>query len=340
MEPKGLFKLFTKFGIVKDVFLPQKRRKATHKRFGFVRFDCSVAASIAVQKANGLWVDDKALVVKHAEYARDQNISKPHPIPTRTNPATAERKEGVYVQRKSFADALKSNIGIPQGKAYSTIKVNEDGHGWLYESVIVRLKEEYTLSSIKQALKDKRMGNILVRNGGGRDVVLTFKSKEEMKTNFRLVKEWLKEWCEVATEWKPDMHLEQERCLWLRCYGVPLNLWNRDTFTKLGGLWGKVLNLDSNACQPVSFCYGRVRIATKYCSSNMVAREEHGDLIRIEEDEGDLAKRMERNDAELASFNDVDPIQRVEQTCGRAEVDRVVEVSKVDITGAERKGIR
>ncbi|XP_028060480.1 serine/threonine-protein phosphatase PP1-like [Camellia sinensis] len=55
LDLKGLFKLFTKFGIVKDVFIPQKRRKATNTRFGFMRFDCSVAASIAVQKVNGLW---------------------------------------------------------------------------------------------------------------------------------------------------------------------------------------------------------------------------------------------------------------------------------------------
>ncbi|KAL7204776.1 hypothetical protein ACSBR2_017813 [Camellia fascicularis] len=63
MEPRSMFDLFIKFGVVKDVFIPQKRRKTTNTRFGFVRFDCPVAASIAEQKANGLWVDDKALIV-------------------------------------------------------------------------------------------------------------------------------------------------------------------------------------------------------------------------------------------------------------------------------------
>ncbi|KAL7225545.1 hypothetical protein ACSBR1_020836 [Camellia fascicularis] len=57
-----------------------------------------------------------------------------------------------------------------------------------------------------------------------------------MKSNFRLLNEWAKEWCEFVTEWKLDMHLEHERCLWLRCYGIPLNHWNRDAFTKLGGV--------------------------------------------------------------------------------------------------------
>ncbi|KAL7207390.1 hypothetical protein ACSBR1_029363 [Camellia fascicularis] len=40
MNPKSLFGLFTKFGMVKDIYIPMKRRKATSSRFGFVKFDC------------------------------------------------------------------------------------------------------------------------------------------------------------------------------------------------------------------------------------------------------------------------------------------------------------
>ncbi|KAL7264396.1 hypothetical protein ACSBR1_002365 [Camellia fascicularis] len=60
MDPKGLFTLFTNFGVVKDVFIPNKRRKMTRSRFGFVRYDCLNAASMAIQKANGLWYDNRA----------------------------------------------------------------------------------------------------------------------------------------------------------------------------------------------------------------------------------------------------------------------------------------
>ncbi|KAL7175789.1 hypothetical protein ACSBR2_029391 [Camellia fascicularis] len=61
MEPRDLFNLFTNYGVVKDVFILKKRRKVLGTRFGFVRYDCQVVASIAVQKAKGLWCDDKAL---------------------------------------------------------------------------------------------------------------------------------------------------------------------------------------------------------------------------------------------------------------------------------------
>ena len=44
MYPKKLFDMFSKFGVVTDVFIPNKRRKRTRSRFGFVRYDCHVAA--------------------------------------------------------------------------------------------------------------------------------------------------------------------------------------------------------------------------------------------------------------------------------------------------------
>ncbi|KAL7183866.1 hypothetical protein ACSBR2_026109 [Camellia fascicularis] len=48
MNSKGLSFLFNKFGVVKDVFIPNRTRKATRTRFGFVRYDCVVAAEVAI----------------------------------------------------------------------------------------------------------------------------------------------------------------------------------------------------------------------------------------------------------------------------------------------------
>ncbi|KAL7248435.1 hypothetical protein ACSBR2_003210 [Camellia fascicularis] len=72
MSPKGLYKLFTNFGVVKDVFIPNKRRKATQTKFGFVRYDCPIAARVAVQQTNGLWCEDKNLKVKKADFGNEQ----------------------------------------------------------------------------------------------------------------------------------------------------------------------------------------------------------------------------------------------------------------------------
>ncbi|GAB2284440.1 hypothetical protein Dimus_018893 [Dionaea muscipula] len=69
LSPGDLHRNFTKFGVVRDVFIPRKRSIAG-RRFGFVRYDCSVAAEVAVKKNNGIWIHDKELKVKAADYAR------------------------------------------------------------------------------------------------------------------------------------------------------------------------------------------------------------------------------------------------------------------------------
>ncbi|KAL7253870.1 hypothetical protein ACSBR1_008251 [Camellia fascicularis] len=69
-SPKNLYDLFIKFGVVKDVYIPQKRRKSTNTIFRFVRYNCSIAATVVEQKANGLWVDNKSLSAKIVEYGK------------------------------------------------------------------------------------------------------------------------------------------------------------------------------------------------------------------------------------------------------------------------------
>ncbi|KAL7204432.1 hypothetical protein ACSBR2_017496 [Camellia fascicularis] len=76
MNPKGLYTLFTNFGIVKDAFIPNKKRKVTNSRIGFVRYDCPVAAEMAIQKMNGTWCDDKFLKVKRIDFGKEQNKAK------------------------------------------------------------------------------------------------------------------------------------------------------------------------------------------------------------------------------------------------------------------------
>ncbi|GAB2299886.1 hypothetical protein Dimus_033935 [Dionaea muscipula] len=43
MDHKTLHKMFVRFGVVKDVFIPRKKSK-TEKRFGFVQYGCSIVA--------------------------------------------------------------------------------------------------------------------------------------------------------------------------------------------------------------------------------------------------------------------------------------------------------
>ncbi|KAL7225725.1 hypothetical protein ACSBR1_020979 [Camellia fascicularis] len=115
MNPMKSFDIFKKFRVVRDVYIPQKRRKVRNTRFAFVRFDCAVAAEVVVQKANGIWVEDKKLEVKHTDYEVTKNTSN-------------------------------------MGGGIVIIKAEEIGNGWLYDSVVVCLKPEYANIKLKEEI--------------------------------------------------------------------------------------------------------------------------------------------------------------------------------------------
>ncbi|KAL7238237.1 hypothetical protein ACSBR2_004357 [Camellia fascicularis] len=130
---KSLFKLFSKFGIVQDVFIPFKRRIVSNSRFGFVRFDCHVVANVAIQKANGLPVDDTVLEVKNATYDRrnkkehsrskPQFIGKPQFI-KRSFDTNRSKGQVLPGGHRSFAEVLQGVTTMEVGKVSTTIKVN------------------------------------------------------------------------------------------------------------------------------------------------------------------------------------------------------------------------
>ncbi|KAL7241834.1 hypothetical protein ACSBR1_014425 [Camellia fascicularis] len=60
------------------------------------------------------------------------------------------------------------------GKTKLLVNVNAGGHGWLFGSVILRLKTECLVHSIQKVLNDEGLDQTMVRCGVGRDVVLTF----------------------------------------------------------------------------------------------------------------------------------------------------------------------
>ncbi|KAL7225716.1 hypothetical protein ACSBR1_020970 [Camellia fascicularis] len=108
MDPKGLYALFTKFEVVRDVFIPNKRRKMSRLRFGFVHYSCPVEARMVVQKANGLWCDNRILKVKVAEFVKGKEVRQgPSEISVGRRGVGSTSWAPVAVQgRKSYAQVV------------------------------------------------------------------------------------------------------------------------------------------------------------------------------------------------------------------------------------------
>ncbi|XP_028061432.1 uncharacterized protein LOC114264892 [Camellia sinensis] len=265
MTPRSLFTLFNNFGVVKDAFIPAKRRKATGSRFGFVRYDCNVAAEMAVLKTDGLWCDNKALKVKKAEFKKGE-IKRPAMV-TRGNDRMMQRQQRGLVQqglesvgRRSFAEVVQN--GGSAGKAKRTVKAYETGNGWLYDSIIVKLKSILSFNEFKEEVARRGAKDVTVRAGGGRLAVITFSSQQHKKEARQKIEKWLVHWCDFITDWEKGIYIAQERCVWITCVGVPFNLWNVTTFSDIGKVWGEVVQIGEDILSQSSFQSGKVRIIT------------------------------------------------------------------------------
>ncbi|KAL7218082.1 hypothetical protein ACSBR2_011370 [Camellia fascicularis] len=354
MDAKSLYKLFTKFGIVNDVYIPFKRRKVTNTRFGFVRYDCHVASNIAIQKANGLLVDDRVLAVKYATHERNARA-----VQSRGRPQTNKEALGAhdgkctlpFTGHKSFAEVLKGDARSRTGSVPTTIKVNDDGHGWLHDSVIIRLHSDYTIHSIRKALKEKGLHQVVVREGGGCDIILTFHSQEELKSNIQSIKEWFQAWSLFVLEWNPAAHIQQERCAWLKCHGIPLHLWNRNTLNSIGSLWGTILHLEGDICCPDSFSFYRIKITTSAVRRRLPSSQpweiaalssnsarywktlQAEECFKGEEGEAEVAARCDLSCAG-ASLNEVARRMKPCHGLNEEDVDTRVEESSCDVVSS------
>ncbi|THG17671.1 hypothetical protein TEA_014780 [Camellia sinensis var. sinensis] len=128
MGTRGLYTIFSNYGVVMDPFIPNKRRKMTRSRVGFVRYNCSTATDMAV-KGTGAWYDDRALRVKIAEFGKE---SGPQP-----------RLKQAPQNRKAIANNTTYNAGYQRNRpivevvrgrgvhtnAIRTIKAYEEGNG-------------------------------------------------------------------------------------------------------------------------------------------------------------------------------------------------------------------
>ncbi|GJR10948.1 RNA-directed DNA polymerase, eukaryota [Tanacetum coccineum] len=56
----------------------------------------------------------------------------------------------------------------------------------------------------------------------------------------------VKSWFHIMQEATQDF-VSEERVVWVDIEGVPLNMWSRETFLKIGSKWGSALDIEDNS---------------------------------------------------------------------------------------------
>ncbi|KAH7848025.1 hypothetical protein Vadar_032983 [Vaccinium darrowii] len=172
--------LFSNYGIVKGSFIPAKRSKRGSK-FGFVRFDCSVSAAVAISRANGLEVEGYFLFVKKARFdlvnkRRSNTVDSSKPIED-----SRQKNMDLRVEvGKSYAQALKGGVkhGTMNNKVEGLMELVVDGMSY---SIRVEEEESFRILASSTSLIDLEMA---VDN---KDIDLDQKYNDEKSRNVDLV---------------------------------------------------------------------------------------------------------------------------------------------------------
>lgn len=253
--------LFSNYGIVRDSFIPAKRSKRGSK-FGFVRYDCSVSAAVAISRANGLEVEGNYLFVKKASFnlenkRRSDDVDSSKPIEDcRQKNMELRVDDGI-----SYAQALKGGVKHGNMKNSGSILVQPMGNGWLYRSAIGKIHKLISSEDLENIFKMEQIRDVQIRAIGGRFVIVTFPNEESR--NATIKERRVTNWLEDIKPWNGEQ-AKDERFVWLSCFGMPLNAWSMQTFKDIGGKWGHFLKVDDNTLSGKSYEKGKVLIATEH----------------------------------------------------------------------------
>lgn len=276
-----IFNLFSKFGRIRDIFIPNKKSKATNQQFGFVRFFNKLDASSAIASTNGSWLWGQKLIVHIAKYgAGTLKKSRDHHHSDTAHgnyPFQQKLRKWIYRVKNSNTEPSHTHFshdnskGVFTGAGKSNILHNikrkliqPTGNGWLFRSAVAKIRKLVSPKDLEKIFFMEGMPVVLVKAMGRRYVLITFPNSEDRDKS--ITADWLSIWFEEIKPWEGEAASE-ERFVWLSCYGMPLNGWAYANFKLIGDSWGQFLKVDESTLKEESFTKGKNLIVTNQSQS-------------------------------------------------------------------------
>nr|GEV29828.1 RNA-directed DNA polymerase, eukaryota, reverse transcriptase zinc-binding domain protein [Tanacetum cinerariifolium] len=126
------------------------------------------------------------------------------------------------------------------------------------KSLIGKVKDFRSLTNLKVALDNEGFNNIKLKYMGGYWVMIEFQSedsKEKFKTNVGTGS-----WFSQLQQASSSFHID-ERVTWVNIEGMPLKVWNKNTFNRIVSKWGDIVHVDDQ--DKTCFQSKRICIKTK-----------------------------------------------------------------------------
>ncbi|KAG5520652.1 hypothetical protein RHGRI_033285 [Rhododendron griersonianum] len=299
MDVGWLRQLFTPFGRVEDVYMPSKRSSSFNTKFGFVRFKRRDEAINAIEDLDGVVIRNFTIVVQFAKYSKDnpiasqkvfdgvkKNISAPsspslHPKPFEIQSKLRDSNSSSYANILKWGSSGRLKL----------VEAKEVELGWLQMSAVGKLINFCHVNTLQDLFISNGIWDAQIRHMGGLNVLISFDSFESLNEFLKDETKVLSRWFSSVQAWD-NQKIPSSRCVWISCYGVPLNAWCSSTFIEIGKLWGDVIKLDELTEKFIAFDKGRMFIITDYldCINEVVHIKINGVIFPVKVIEDPMAE--------------------------------------------------
>lgn len=270
VEP--LWKMFTGWGKVVDVYLPKKRNKEG-KLFGFVRFDQVLQVQELEVRLHMIWIGLHKLQVNLSRFSRHQVERVPEGT---RKPSKRPLRGGEFVkQGLNFVDVVKGATRVqwrPKATATGDEAGEEEWRGldfnihevemkWLEKCYVGEVHSPTMVESVQDRILEEGVTSMRVIPMGVSHVLLKPVEGEDLEELINDSGGFLDNWFSRNVKWLP-MEVSRERYTWIRCHGIPLHAWTAEVFESIVASLGRFITLDDNTFNMKRFDMPRILILT------------------------------------------------------------------------------
>ncbi|GKV09634.1 hypothetical protein SLEP1_g21105 [Rubroshorea leprosula] len=156
---------------------------------------------------------------------------------------------------------VKTDAASKETDVVLEFQANKEEKEWLKNYYVGQMHKLDGLMSLQDRLLVEGFFSIKVTPMGGNLMLIHCEDTEEVDTLLKEGNDWLKNWFEDVRPWS-QTEVAKERFTWIRCFGVPLNVWNDEFFKRIGNLCGRFISVDYNTTHRKRLDMRRALIST------------------------------------------------------------------------------
>ncbi|KAJ9561162.1 LOW QUALITY PROTEIN: hypothetical protein OSB04_006322 [Centaurea solstitialis] len=248
----SMWKTFESQGAVVDLFIARKRSRRG-RRFGFVRFVKVNDRRRLEERLNGIWIGKYHLRVNLERFRRAGPRKYP---PSNSEQGSRSAQRTTFHQQsrgahRTYADVVKEvNGGSLKSSRSEDVALKklvlsppQEALENLESSLIGELKSFDFLNSIGILNSIEGWPECHFSYLGGLTIQLEFTSKSGAQEFLEGAANSWRDWFCSLHPWRPDF-VPVKRIALLEIQGLPLHVWHKDYFGKVGQLWGDVVRTE------------------------------------------------------------------------------------------------